>query len=395
MTRVRSVDALRGGVVALMIFVNAIGGMPGVPAWTQHLPSETDGYSLTDLVFPWFLFLVGVSLPLSLGRFTRAAGFAWGALGRIIPRALGLIVLGLVYINEGRLDAAGTGMTGDHWKLEALVAALVLWGRAPGDRGPWRRRIETSLRLAAAAALAWLLVIFRGKLEDGSTGLVASWWGILGMIGWAYLVGSVAFLIVRGDRAALVGLTAISMLVYIASRHDRLGVLTGLDRIWSVGGFLGSTTGLVLAGAAAGTWLTDPPRGGTGAARPLLWWGLGLWAAGWLLRPLHGYHKNAGTESWALVAAGQASLLLAALHLRLDRNGKTLAPGLLEWCGRNALLAYVLPELMGALAGFVGLNLFPFWGRGGIAGIANDVLLTWLMVGLAALAARRGVLLRL
>src|SRR6202012_2224510 len=63
-TRVLSIDVLRGITIAFMILVNDPGDWGHVYAQLDH--SEWNGCTLTDLVFPTFLFLVGASLILSL-----------------------------------------------------------------------------------------------------------------------------------------------------------------------------------------------------------------------------------------------------------------------------------------------------------------------------------------
>src|SRR5579885_2576564 len=70
--RIASVDALRGLTILLMVFVNDLGR--GAPSWMHHIqPPNADGMTLADVVFPTFLFIVGVSIPLALER-ARAAG---------------------------------------------------------------------------------------------------------------------------------------------------------------------------------------------------------------------------------------------------------------------------------------------------------------------------------
>jgi len=370
-----------------MIFVNYIAGMPEIPWWAEHAKPAQDLYTFVDIVFPAFLFMVGTAIPFSLGpRVESGAGWG-GTLARILPRTFGLVLLGIIFVNDDRYSAELTGMPSHVWSLVALGAAILLWSSRPET--PARRRLHTILQAMAAVALAWMLVIWRAKPGDGSIYLEPSWWGILGMIGWAYLVASLAYLLVRGEGAALMGILALMMCVYIGARHDRLGVLAPLDRFWSVGGFLGSTTGIVVAGAVAGTRLRS---GRPGAGRFLLWFGLGLWAAGWFLRPLHGYHKDAGTESWSLVTAGITALLLLAFHLWLDRGKPnervSLVPRWLVLAGRNALLAYVLPDIVGSLCRIAHVADNPYWEAGGAAGAAWAAGLSVAVVSLAAAATR-------
>lgn len=57
--RVESVDALRGLTILLMVFVNDLS--PAAPTWMHHTqPQEADGMTLADIVFPGFLFIVGM-----------------------------------------------------------------------------------------------------------------------------------------------------------------------------------------------------------------------------------------------------------------------------------------------------------------------------------------------
>src|SRR3989454_6077975 len=67
-SRITSIDALRGFVMFTMIFVNDIAGVSNdiVPAWMKHYHGKS-GMTFVDLVFPAFLFTVGISIPFALG----------------------------------------------------------------------------------------------------------------------------------------------------------------------------------------------------------------------------------------------------------------------------------------------------------------------------------------
>ena len=51
-----------------MTFVNYLAGVKHIPAWAKHMPEKADGYTFVDVVFPAFLFIVGVALPLALHK---------------------------------------------------------------------------------------------------------------------------------------------------------------------------------------------------------------------------------------------------------------------------------------------------------------------------------------
>src|SRR5512137_1447701 len=66
--RLVSLDAFRGFDILVMVFVNFIAGMAAIPFILRHAPATMDAYTLTDVVFPGFLFIVGVSIPLAMTK---------------------------------------------------------------------------------------------------------------------------------------------------------------------------------------------------------------------------------------------------------------------------------------------------------------------------------------
>jgi predicted acyltransferase len=94
--RLVSLDAFRGAVIAFMVLVNNGGGPE---SYTQLEHSKWHGWTLTDLVFPSFLWMVGVSITLSLGKRLRSGADKSALFRQIVRRAAILIVLGLfVYL---------------------------------------------------------------------------------------------------------------------------------------------------------------------------------------------------------------------------------------------------------------------------------------------------------
>src|SRR5262245_62831996 len=97
--RVASVDVLRGLTILLMVFVNDLGS--AAPSWMHHIrPPNADGMTLADIVFPWFLFIVGVSIPLALERAAAAGTTLMAKLGHIATRTETLLMMALIEINS-------------------------------------------------------------------------------------------------------------------------------------------------------------------------------------------------------------------------------------------------------------------------------------------------------
>src|SRR5690606_20775215 len=101
-----------------------------------------------------------------------------------------------------------------------------IWNRYPRG-GAWRYG-AMGLKVLGAALLVWLLAIFRAGEAGNEAWLAIGWWGILGLIGWGYLLAAIAYLLLRGRLWAC----ALLWLLFIALNiGDQSGVLGFLDPI--------------------------------------------------------------------------------------------------------------------------------------------------------------------
>jgi predicted acyltransferase len=404
--RLACLDAFRGFDILVMVFVNYIAGMSKIPFFLQHATAEMDTFTLTDVVFPGFLFIVGVAIPLSLEKRISLGEPLWKVLRRIFLRTAGLLFLGVIFANERRFSAGATGMSRDLWYFLALAAAIALWTIYPKGTVRWKERFYLGLRIAAALLLVGLVIVFRGGNPDGSiSGLQHSWWGILGMIGWTYLAGSLLYLIVKGDRAGLMGGLGFMVALSIGARHGALNFLGPVNDFVQVGSIFGSHTAIVTGGMIVGT-LFRPQAAAMRHAKRIVFmavFGAGLLASGFVLRPLHGFNKIQGTESYCLATAGICCLLLMGVYWLMDVRGIRRWASFLRPVGTNPLLAYILPSIINSVFGFasalLGIHIWrifwPFWGRGGAMGILNAAAMTGFVLVLTWALTRKKVILKI
>src|SRR6478735_6694765 len=92
--RIISVDFLRGLTVAAMILVNNPGSWNFVYPGLEH--AEWNGFSFADLIFPTFLFIVGISITYALGSARNEGVDKPAVTKRIIKRSLTLFGIGLI-----------------------------------------------------------------------------------------------------------------------------------------------------------------------------------------------------------------------------------------------------------------------------------------------------------
>lgn len=87
MKRIASVDILRALTMLTMLFVNDFAGMSGLPHWLHHAAADEDMLGFSDLVFPAFIFCMGLSIPFAIGARYRKGDSQLQVLGHQIGRA--------------------------------------------------------------------------------------------------------------------------------------------------------------------------------------------------------------------------------------------------------------------------------------------------------------------
>src|SRR6187397_2376590 len=103
--RVVSLDLVRGLDVWLMLFVNDMAGVRDTPLFLRHMPAAADAMTITDVVFPAFLFITGMAIPLALGG-RLARGESRAAVWRhVLARTAVLLLLGVLMINAEEASA--------------------------------------------------------------------------------------------------------------------------------------------------------------------------------------------------------------------------------------------------------------------------------------------------
>lgn len=287
--RIASVDALRGLAVAAMLLVNNPGDWGHVYAPLEH--AAWHGWTPTDLIFPFFLFIVGVSLSLALGG-KIAAGQGAALRGTVLQRGLRILLLGLAlhvlaWWVMGRPSLRVMGVLQRIGLCFAIAGLIAIQWRA---RGQWAWIIALLLGYGA-------LLLLGGPLDKA--GNIASRWD-------AWLLGPHGY---EWNPATGLG-------------HDPEGVVSTLGALATT--LLGWRCGEALRQGALAR------LAGLGVGLALLGWGLD--ASGVL--PIN---KNLWTPSFVLWTAGLAALALLATHLLVDRRGW---PALGRSFGVNAIAAY-------------------------------------------------------
>jgi predicted acyltransferase len=383
-----------------MLFVNEMAGVRGTPAFLRHMPATADGMTLTDVVFPAFLFITGMAIPLALG----------GRLGRGEPRSLvwrhvlartaALLAIGVLMVNDEHVAAQGL-VPGPLWTVLMTIAVVLVWAAPEGADADRRWRVWRRVGLVLLVAV---ILLYRA---DGAVGLIQMrprWWGILGLIGWAYLVASAAYLVVGDRPAVLLGGVALMYLVALADEANAIGALVAVRPVVFVGRFLGAHGALTLSGVVFTLALLRHRREGRAPQRflaPALAYAAALAAAGLVLHSLHDVHpafwinKVRATAAWCLLSAALTVVAWVVAYDLADVRGWRRFSRAIGRAGENALMIYLLAPFLLALFALMepvaGINPYGALGRTLLVGTVRSILFAWMVVRLAGAMRARGL----
>jgi predicted acyltransferase len=376
-----------------MVFVNQLAGVSGMPAWAKHMPADADAMSFVDVVFPAFLFIVGMAIPFALGR--RAAGDDGRARHRhVLGRALGLIVIGFFMVNaESGFDEKWMPWPMGAWSLAFYGCVFLVWGEAARPRGAGGGPGGAS-RAVGALGLRLLADAYRGG-ADGKAWMTHQWWGILGLIGWSYLIAASVFLLC-GGRILVLLLAAAACIAFYAAGHAFpaeahpawAAVFAEQAMVCETSiTFLGIVTTLLFFGRAAGDGRDEVPAWPRGFARALAL-AAALVAAGAWLRPAYTISKIYASPTWCLYTSAICIALYAALAALIDVRGRAAWVRWIMPAAANPLVAYLIPFVVEAALETFHLRLPEILGRG-LPGLAFSAAYALLVLGATALVTRR------
>ena len=384
--RIESIDVFRGLTVAVMIFVNDVSAVRGLPWWTYHMPPDKNGMTYVDVVFPSFLFIVGLAIPLAIARRLERGASQLQLWGHILLRSLSLVVLGLILANAWDADSKLTGIPMRVWAVMALGGAILFLAVYPRDKRPTFYR---SLKYVGLALVVIALAIYRTRKGSGQVHwLDFGYWEILGLIGRVYLAVCILYVPLRKWVWAPPALWAALTAWNIATRMGLPPVEKFIPyALWPFDS--GELPSIAMAGIVTYSIFFDERVARTMRSKTLLALGFAavLFALGRAFTYL-GISKNEATPTWCLYSSGIGVVLFLALRWAVDLRGWRRWAAPLRPAGSNTLLTYLLPDLFYFVLGPAYLALSP---DRGWPGVTRSLAFTAFILGISALLTRRGL----
>ena len=313
--RLLSLDAFRGLTIMGMLLVNNPGDWAHVYPPLLHAPWH--GWTITDWVFPFFLFISGVAMPMSLARRGQEGALRLSLCLGLMRRGVIIMLIGLMLNAIPTFDWQTLRWPGVLQRIGlciVLCAPVVVWGT-------WRLQAAVGVGL-----LVLYSALMLGVAVPGDDGVVR--------------VGS----LLAGQDTG--------------SHIDRLlmdGHLWAKSRTWDPEGLLSTLPAVstLLAGVLTGHWLAHAREAGARCMGLVIAGLLALWVGEVLAVLNMPINKSLWTPAYVASTAGWALLLFAAFHWLLDAQAdersrarwRRLSQPLVDF-GMNALFLFVLAGLV-------------------------------------------------
>lgn len=399
--RVLSLDVFRGLTILTMIFVNDVASVSDIPMWLKHYPAELSGMTFVDLVFPAFLFIVGMSVPYAIQNRIKKGDTNYQIIKHIITRTIGLIIIGIMMVNTGRLNTEATGMTKGLWTFLMLISVIFIWYKPPSNIVNSNRIISrilpSTLKVFGIVTLFIITISYRGGTDDNITWFITSWWGILGLIGWAYLTTCIVYFIFKENLIGILGMIAFFIALYIGDQSGALSILKSVTNVLWIGGHIGGHAAITTSGLAVSLVFMNNEFFNTHTQK-IKWtlvFAAFLFVIGFLLEPLYGVNKNLATPAWDLYSAGFCCLIFVFLYYLIDIKGLRKGLFIFRPTGSNPLLAYLIPDVLYALIGIFQIKFIHQYFSNGLLGVGRSIVFTIIVVLITAHLTYKKVVLKL
>lgn len=385
--RIASVDIFRALTMLIMLWVNDFAGMAGIPHWLHHAAATEDMLGFSDIVFPAFLFCVGMSIPFAIRTRYRKGDSHLQVILHIVARALALLIMGIFAMN---LKGVEGGLSHNTFTLLSVVGFFLLWNAYPkkDGRNPWW---TVTLR-ALGAALLLFLVIYK---DCHGMPFKAGWWGILGIIGWAYLICALVNVFIKGSFKGTVIFWIVSVLLcvlnkatFIPSDFSSRALLLNFYPVSM------THVSLVASGMLASALLARFAEGTEKRHDILLSCLIGLgvvmFALGLVSHKFWIISKIKATPTWFFFCTAIYFPLIALLYWIADIKGKTAWARPISPAGTATLTCYTIPYIWSAVQGLLGA-WWPEVLSDGALGLVRSVVFSFIIIFLTWVFGKCGV----
>ncbi len=389
--RITAIDLLRALTMLLMIFVNDLWSLKNIPAWLEHVERGVDGIGLADVVFPAFLFIVGLSLPYAIDNRRKKADREWQLVMHVIMRTIALLVMGVFLVNGETINAAAMGMPKYLWYPLSCLCFILIWNVYPKSAS---KSLVYTAKTIGLITLITLAILYRGG-GAGNERFAVQWWGILGLIGWAYLASGLITVFAKNNFYAIAGAW---IFFAVLSMVSHAGLLPHNKIISVIPDAIrgGTLTGLTMGGVLTSLIFQHyrKKNNNKGLTIVLFAFSALLIALSVITRPYWKLAKLGDTPAWLFLCSAFTVLAFLSIYWLADIKGKAGWFTIMKPAGTDTLLCYLIPYFAYTFVNITGAYLPAVLLTGGI-GLLKSFVFALLCVLATSLLNKGGIKLKL
>ena len=337
----------------LMIFVNDLWSLTNIPAWLGHVERGVDGIGLADIVFPAFLFIVGLSMPYAIEARRKKGATDAELVRHVLLRAAALLIMGVYLVNGENINAEATGFSRGIWNSLCCASFILIWNSYPSSAN---KMLVYAARTIGFIVLIVLAFVYRGGEEGEIRQFGTLWWGILGLIGWAYLVSGLISVFAKNNISIIAGAWVFFAILSMVSHAGLLPEFLGfIPNAISGGTLTGLTIGGVLTALVFQFYRNKNDNIKLTAV--LAVFALVLIILSVITRPYWGLAKLGATPAWLFLCSAFTIIGLIATYWLCDVWGKSNWFDIIKPAGTNTLLCYLIPYFAYATMRTLGIQL--------------------------------------
>jgi len=388
--RVASIDILRALTMVLMIFVNDLWSLKEIPEWLGHVASGVDGIGLADIVFPAFLFIVGLSLPYAIDNRIAKGDTLLQLVKHVLIRSIALLVMGVFLVNGESINAEATGMARYVWNTVCCASFILIWNSYPKSMN---QNLMYALKAVGIVVLVMFAFIYRGGENGDIERFEPHWWGILGLIGWAYLASGLITVFAKKNFYIISGAWILFAALSMLSHSKMIPQIFLFIPNAIIGGTL---TGLTLGGVLTSMIFQyyNQRRDHKTITIVFITFAVVLIVLSVVTRPYWGLAKLGATPAWLFLCSAFTIIGFIVIYWVADVWGKANWFSFVKPAGTDTLLCYLIPYFAYATTRVLGIHLPELILVGGI-GLVKSLLFALLCVAITGGLNRLGVKLKL
>jgi len=382
--RIASIDIYRALTMFFMIFVNDLWSITGVPHWLEHAAADEDMLGFSDIVFPSFLFILGMSIPLAIEIRKRKGDSNITILKHVLIRSVALLAMGMFTVNTEYGEATiGKPL----FTIIMLLGFFLIWNLYPKTEDKKKQNFYSILKVIGVIILVVLAFIYRDPNGDI---FQPRWWGILGLIGWTYLLCAIIYLYLNKRRIYLFIALVLFILLCIAGSNHWLGSFDGIipgNGCFHAFTMCGMLISLLFNQSKSDLSINKKMMIATSA-------GIVFFIAAFVSHYFWIISKIQATPTWLFICTSISILFYVFMYWIADMKGKASWFDIIKPAGTATLTCYLIPYLLYSIFILTSFTL-PEAITASPVGLVKCIVFAFVTIGITALLGKVGVKLKI